>query len=449
MTGTATRARIGTARRELMARDRRAVARAAPVMSSLRMNPRAVVRLSRPPNSSAARLEVSTTIGRLSPPARRSATANPSMPGNRTSSRTSSGRSVSAATSAASPSAASPTTVNPSASRSPRAKRRKPAILRVEMEDAVRFREAKRAQDELPPWWPSAPCPQCTSRVRPGNAVGAAPRHARLLDRRAATPARLAGASVDPELLLHRTGGVRAVAEIRALALDAAPECSANSAAQSGDLLRLQHRPQDGADGVAHARAPRRRRCSQAGHDALVEEHRLERCTPPGEPLAEKARRKAGAERLGPRRAPRYSSSSAGESTCQVPKRRTSRYDTPRAVVEVDDGALVRGERLRKAAGHAQVDDERESALEADDEVLAAPLDGRDTLSGQLRLHLGGIQRHRQPVVVDAHARDRAPEQARLEPSPVRLHLGQLRHRAVPGRTPDRRRGRGCSVVRT
>ena len=39
------------------------VARAAPVMSSLRMNPRAVVRLSRPPNSSAARLEVSTTIG--------------------------------------------------------------------------------------------------------------------------------------------------------------------------------------------------------------------------------------------------------------------------------------------------------------------------------------------------------------------------------------------------
>ena len=31
----------------------------------------------------------------------------------------------------------------------------------------------------------------------------------------------------------------------------------------------------------------------------------------------------------GPRRAPRYSSSSAGASTCHVPKRRTSRYETP------------------------------------------------------------------------------------------------------------------------
>jgi hypothetical protein len=85
-----------------------------------------------------------------------------------------------------------------------------------------------------------------------------------------------------------------------------------------------------------------------------------------------------------------------------------------RTVVEVDGCALVRGGSLRKTPGHPQMDDERETAPEADDEVFATPLDGRDALSRQLDLHLGRIERHRQSVVVDADARERPPEQARL-----------------------------------
>ena len=47
-------------------------------------------------------------------------------------------------------------------------------------------------------------------------------------------------------------------------------------------------------------------------------------------------------------------------------------------------------EPFRKAARHAQVAvTTREPTLEADDEVLAAPLDRRDALSRQLRLDLG------------------------------------------------------------
>jgi hypothetical protein len=59
--------------------------------------------------------------------------------------------------------------------------------------------------------------------------VGTATRHARLLDRRAASAAWLARPSVDAELVLHRARWVGAVAEIRTLAHDATPKRSANA----------------------------------------------------------------------------------------------------------------------------------------------------------------------------------------------------------------------------
>src|SRR5262249_56414529 len=81
-------------------------ASAAVERSSLRMKPFALLRSSRAPNSAASRLEVSTTTGPAPLAASCSATASPSVPGNKTSSSTSSGcRSVTAA-SADSPSSA-------------------------------------------------------------------------------------------------------------------------------------------------------------------------------------------------------------------------------------------------------------------------------------------------------------------------------------------------------
>ena len=179
--------------------------------------------------------------------------------------------------------------------------------------------------------------------------------------------------------------------------------------------------------------------------DALVEQHRLERRTPPREALDEEASGEGRAERLGAETRTEVLLELGRWKHVPGAEAANVTVRDARAVVEVDDGTLVRGGLLGKAAGHAQVDDEREAALEADEEVLAAPLDGRDALSGQLRLHLGRLERHRQPRVVDADARERAPEQARLEPRAVRLHLGQLRHRAAPGRTTDRPPGRECS----
>ena len=66
-----------------------------------------------------------------------------------------------------------------------------------------------------------------------------------------------------------------------------------------------------------------------ARDDALVEEHGLERRPPPGEPLAEKACREARAKRLGSETRCQVLLQLGGGRTCQVPKRRTSRYDTP------------------------------------------------------------------------------------------------------------------------
>ena len=91
------------------------------------MKPRARLRSSRAPKSVASRLDVRTTRVAAPLSAIRSATSNPSVSGNKTSSSTTWGRSASTAASADAPSPASPTTSKPPASSRRRAKPRKRA----------------------------------------------------------------------------------------------------------------------------------------------------------------------------------------------------------------------------------------------------------------------------------------------------------------------------------
>src|SRR3954464_273337 len=99
-----------------------------------------------------------------------------------------------------------------------------------------------------------------------------------------------------------------------------------------------------------------------------------------------------------------------------VPKRRPRRgpeaadvaVDELGAVVEPDHRPPVRvGLALvavQHVAGHAEVDQERTARLEADDQVLAAAVDGGDALALELRGDLHRVERTRQPCVRDLDA---------------------------------------------
>ena len=94
-----------------------------------------------------------------------------------------------------------------------------------------------------------------------------------------------------------------------------------------------------------------------------------------------------------------------------------------RAVVQLEHGALVRHRGETEAPGHAQVNKEREPALEPEEEILPAPLDRADTVSFQLLHHLEEIVWARQPGVEDLHPRERPPLQSRCELRADRLDL--------------------------
>src|SRR5205085_4004552 len=85
----------------------------------------------------------------------------------------------------------------------------------------------------------SSRMPRLAARAVPGSA----PAGPSLLDRCAAAVARLAGAPVDPELVLHPAGravGRRVLAERRALARDAELERLADPAVDGAELLRRE-----------------------------------------------------------------------------------------------------------------------------------------------------------------------------------------------------------------
>ena len=81
--------------------------------------------------------------------------------------------------------------------------------------------------------------------------------------------------------------------------------------------------------------------------------------------------------------------------------------------------------------GHAEVDEERRSALETYDEVLPAPLDCGDSLAFELGDDLPGVVRARQPKIEDLDARERLSLEPRGQLAANRLDLGQLGHGAT------------------
>jgi hypothetical protein len=69
------------------------------------------------------------------------------------------------------------------------------------------------------------------------------------------------------------------------------------------------------------------------------------------------------------------------------------------------------------------VNEENPTALETNNEILAAPLDGGDALSIELGRHLGGVVGTDKTRVFDSDAVEAATDERRLELSPDALDL--------------------------
>ena len=77
---------------------------------------------------------------------------------------------------------------------------------------------------------------------------------------------------------------------------------------------------------------------------------------------------------------------------------------------------------------HPEVDQENPTALEPNDEILAAPLDGCDSFSFELGRHFGRVVGTYEPRIVDGNAIEAPPEQCGLELRADAFDLRQLRH---------------------
>src|SRR6185312_12830949 len=222
-----------------------------------------------------------------------------------------------------------------------------------------------------------------------------------LLDRCAAAVAGLAGAAVDAELVLHPPAGVRPVAEIGPLAPDAEAERPPDALAEAPDLVggEVAGRPQR-----MDPRMPERLvgvDVPEPGDGPLVEDRGLDRRLPAGESLREVGGREPSTERLRPEP---YTQVRLGLILVeQEPRTEAAEVAVgdPRAVVELEHGPLVAGGLVPEPAGHPQVHEQHLPAGEADDQVLAPPLDRVDAFAGQSCRRPLGIVRARQPRIVD------------------------------------------------
>src|SRR6476646_6624277 len=84
----------------------------------------------------------------------------------------------------------------------------------------------------------------------------------------------------------------------------------------------------------------------------------------------------------------------------------------------------------QEAPRHPEVDQENTTALEPNNQILAAALDAGDMLAFELGRHLGGLIRAHEARVVDAHSLEAAAHEHRLELPADALDLRQLRHTA-------------------
>ena len=165
----------------------------------------------------------------------------------------------------------------------------------------------------------------------------------------------------------------------------------------------------------------------ETGDDALVEQDGLERRPPAGELRSQPARREARAERL------RARSSSRGTARARRPRARARcrsdgrRGTTSRVPSSSSSTArsCVAGSPV-EAAGHPEVDESAEAALEPQQQVLPAPLDGDDAIALELLRDLEQVVGPREPRIEDLDARERAPVEPRRELRADRLDLRQL-----------------------
>src|SRR6059058_379501 len=112
---------------------------------------------------------------------------------------------------------------------------------------------------------------------------------------------------------------------------------------------------------------------------------------------------------------PRPASVRWSSSAALIGARRVAIRDAA-LVVERDDRALVT--RLIvdvEASRHPEMDEQRTARREADDEVLAPPIDDGYPLALQLGGNVHRVVRPRQPCVVDPDAPQRPPGQDGLE----------------------------------
>jgi hypothetical protein len=86
--------------------------------------------------------------------------------------------------------------------------------------------------------------------------------------------------------------------------------------------------------------------------------------------------------------------------------------------------------RTQETSRHPEVDQENPTALESNNQILAAPLDCRDALPFQLGRHLGRLVRAHESRIVDPHALEAPSDERRLELPADGLDLRQLRHAA-------------------
>src|SRR5436305_1354241 len=101
----------------------------------------------------------------------------------------------------------------------------------------------------------------------------------------------------------------------------------------------------------------------------------------------------------------------------------------------IDVIVLFARRRLREgaqAAAHAEMDNEG-VGRDAEQEILAAPLDPIDGLSDKTQAEIGG-NRPAKAMVVDAHARHFLPLYVRRDAATGRFDFGEFRHESLAAR---------------
>ena len=91
----------------------------------------------------------------------------------------------------------------------------------------------------------------------------------------------------------------------------------------------------------------------------------------------------------------------------------------------------------QEAPRHPEVDQENTTALEPNNQILAATLDGGDVFPFELGRHLGGLVRAYEARVVDAHPLEAPADERGLELPANALDLRQLRHTASVNRVAE------------